>query len=142
VKLASLTAHRLDRPLLQATQGRFSLGGFLTGLPVAILTTRGAKSGQARSLPLVVIPDGDKVILVASNWGGKNYPAWYHNLRAHPNATVMYRGESRTYIAREAREEEYKKYWRRAVELYSGYATYRTRTGGRPIPVMVLDPPV
>lgn len=141
-KLASLTAHHLDRPLLQATRGRFAPGGFLTGLPVAILTTQGAKSGQARTLPLVVIPVEDKVILVASNWGGKSYPAWYHNLRAHPNARVMYRGETRACTAREATGEECETYWQRAVELNPGYAAYRTRTGGRPIPIIVLEPPV
>lgn len=139
-KIFSYTFHHIDRPLLQATDGRFALSSLLGGLPIVILTTTGAKSGQPRAIPLIAIPDGEKIFLIASNWGGKNYPAWYHNLRANPRATVTYGGKTRAFVAHEANGKEYETYWQRAVDLYKGYALYKTRTGGRPIPIMVLEP--
>lgn len=132
--------HNVDRTALRLTRGRFAPGEWATGLPVAILTTKGAKSGQPRALFLVAIPDGDKVVFIASNWGGKQYPAWYHNLRAHPQATVTYHDETRSFVAHQAQGEEYDRYWQQAVNLYSGYGEYKKRTGGRPIPIMVLEP--
>jgi deazaflavin-dependent oxidoreductase (nitroreductase family) len=76
--------HHLDRPVLRLSRGRYSLTRLLAGLPVVTVTTIGAKSGQPRSLPLVALPDGEHVILIASNYGQKHHPAWYYNLRAHP----------------------------------------------------------
>lgn len=140
-KVFSFFFHHVDRTALRVTRGKFSPGAQAIGLPIVILTTTGAKSGQPRALPLLAIPDGDKVIFIASNWGGTKYPAWYHNLRAHPQCTVTYRNETRAFSAREARGEEYDRYWQQAVNLYKGYAEYKTRTGGRRIPIMVLEPP-
>lgn len=139
-KLFSLTAHHLDRPLLRATNGRFAMSGLFTPLPLVMVTTIGAKSKQPRTSPLLAIPDGEKLFLIASNWGGANYPAWYHNLRAHPKVSVTHNGETRHYRAHEAKGGEYEAYWRRAVDAYHGYAAYKTRTKGRPIPIMVLEP--
>jgi deazaflavin-dependent oxidoreductase (nitroreductase family) len=139
-KLFSLFFHHVDRTVLRLTGSKFAPGEWATGLPVAILTTTGAKSGQPRALPLIAIPDGDKVIFIASNWGGKHYPAWYHNLRAHPQATVTYHNETRAFVAREAQGKEHDRYWQKAVNLYKGYGEYKKRTGGRPIPIMVLEP--
>lgn len=139
-KTFSWIFHHVDRTALRVTNGRFTLGGWGTGLPVAILTTTGAKSGQPRAIPLLAIPDGNKIIFVASNWGGTKYPAWYHNLRAHPQCTVTYRNETRAFVARAAHGDEYAHYWQKAVVLYKGYAEYKKRTGGRPIPIMVLEP--
>jgi deazaflavin-dependent oxidoreductase (nitroreductase family) len=138
-KLFSLTFHHIDRPILQASKGRYALSAWLTGLPIVVLTTTGAKSGQARAIPLIAIPDGDRAILIASNWGGPHYPAWYHNLRVHPRATITFGGETTTYVAREVVGKEYDAYWQRATDLYKGYAAYKTRTGGRPIPILVLE---
>lgn len=138
-RLASVLMHRIDRPVLNATQGRFAPSAMLTGLPVAIVTTTGAKSGLARLIPLVTIPDGDRLFLIASNWGGTSYPAWYHNLKAKPQAKVMTGGETKTYRAHEANDDEYARYWKKAVGMYAGYEGYKARTGGRPIPIMVLE---
>lgn len=132
--------HHLDRPVLRLTQNRSSLTGALAGLPVVTLTTTGAKSGQPRSVPLVAVQDGDRLVLFASNFGQKHYPAWYYNLRAHPQATVTWRGQTRAYQAREAEGKEREDYWKRAVKLYAGYAAYEKRVGQRHIPIMVLSP--
>ena len=79
-------------------------------------------------------------MVIASNWGRSNHPSWYHNLRANPEVTLSMKGHTRTYVAREATVEDRERYWRRAVDLYKGYAFYQQRTGGRKIPVIVLTP--
>lgn len=139
-RLFSITAHHIDRPFLRYSKGRISLSGILTGLPVLTITTTGAKSGQPRTIPLLSIPDGDDFILIASNFGQSHHPAWYHNLRAHPEATVLIDGRNTAYAAHETSGDERERCWRRAVDLYPGYAAYATRTNGRRIPVMVLRP--
>lgn len=133
-------AHRLDRLVLRLSGGRTTAVGLLAGLPLVTLTTIGAKSGQLRSAPLVGIPDGDKLILVASNFGQKQHPAWYHNLLKNPHASVAIGGAARECVAREATGAEYDRYWQLAVSLYAGYAAYKQRTGGRRIPILVLTP--
>ncbi len=134
----SYTAHHIDRPFLRYSGGRTSLTSILTGLPVLTITTIGAKSGQPRTLPLLSIPDGDDFILIASNFGQSHHPAWYHNLRAHPEASVSLAGRTAAYIAREVFDAEREACWQRALAMYPGYAAYAERTGGRRIPVMVL----
>ena len=126
--------------MIRLTHGQQSLTNVLSGVPILTLTTIGAKSGQPRSVPLVGIPDGEKIVLFASNWGRTFYPAWYHNLRANPEAQVTWAGQTRTYVARAADAAERARYWQQAVNLYPGYAAYERRTQGRPIPVLVLTP--
>ena len=126
--------------MLRFSRGRYSVTSLLAGLPVVMVTTVGAKSGQPRSLPLVAIPDGENVILIASNFGQKHHPAWYHNLRAHPEVHLTYAGQTVAYTARETSGEERERCWRRAVDLYSGYPLYERRAASRRIPVMLLVP--
>ena len=68
-------------------------------LPLVTLTTIGAKSGQLRSTPLVGIPDGERLVLVASNFGQGHHPAWYYNLVKNPSASVTIAGATRNYVA-------------------------------------------
>lgn len=126
--------------LLRLTGGRATLTSLLTGLPVVVLTTRGSHSGQPRHVPLVPLFDGQAVVLVASAFGSRRHPAWYHNLRADPRATITVYGRPAPYLARPATEEEYRRYWAMAVTNYPGYAVYRRRSGARPIPILVLTP--
>lgn len=133
-------APRLDRVVLQASGGRTTAVGLLSGLPVITLTTIGARSRQPRSVPLVAIADGAQFVLIASNFGQKQHPAWYHNLRKNPHAVVTHSNRQRNYLAREAEGEEYDRYWQQAVRLYAGYAAYQERAGGRRIPILVLAP--
>ena len=134
------TLHHFDRPVLHFSRGRYSLTSLLAGLPVVTATTIGAKSGQPRSLPLVAIPDGEHVILIASNYGQKHHPAWYYNLRTHPEVQLTYEGQTMTYLARETSGEERARCWQRAVDLYSGYARYKEQAGQRQIGVFLLTP--
>ncbi len=134
------TLHHLDRPILRLTGGRQSMTNMLSGLPVVTVTTIGAKSGQLRSLPLVAIPDGENVILIASNYGQKHHPAWYYNLHAHPEVQLTYEGQTVAYTARETSGEERERCWQRAVDLYAGYASYKERAKHRKIGVFLLTP--
>jgi deazaflavin-dependent oxidoreductase (nitroreductase family) len=136
----SRTLHRLDQPILRWSDGRYSAASLVAGLPMISLTTTGAKSGQPRTVPLVAIPDGRRLILVASNWGRPRHPAWYHNLKAHPGAQVTVDGRTAAWTARELAGEAREAAWQRATALYPGYAYYAQRNGGLRIPVLVLEP--
>jgi deazaflavin-dependent oxidoreductase (nitroreductase family) len=125
---------------MEQTGGRHSLTSLLTGLPVVMMTTRGARSGQLRRVPLVPLVDGEAVILIASAFGSPHNPAWYHNLQAFPQATLSTNGESGIYRARPASAAEWSRYWQMAVETYPGYAAYRARCPEREIPILVLTP--
>jgi deazaflavin-dependent oxidoreductase (nitroreductase family) len=135
----SRVLHRADAFLLRLSRGRMTFAQF-TGLPIIELTTTGAKSGKQRTLPLTGLPDGDKYALIASNFGQKNNPAWYYNLRANPECIVRKDGLIEKYIAREADEGENKHYYDMAISYYIGYAAYKQRAAHREIPVMILEP--
>jgi deazaflavin-dependent oxidoreductase (nitroreductase family) len=131
--------HHLDRPFIYFSKGRASLSSILTGIPVVVVTTTGAKSGMPRRLPLFCIQDGENFILIASSFGRKNHPGWYYNLVANPTCQVMFEGEDMGYMAREAEGEEREKYWQQAVDTYVGYKNYADWAKHRRIPVMVLE---
>ncbi len=140
-KLASRLLPRIDRTVLRLSGNRFTFSSAVSHVPVVMLTTTGAKSGLPRTVPLLAFPDGDKIALIASSFGNTKHPAWYLNLRANPRATLAFHGEpARPYIAREASGVEREAYWQRAARAYPGYNAYKERTGGREIPVVVLEP--
>lgn len=127
----------IDRLLLRLTRGRVSV---TIGQPMGLLTSIGAKSGQRRTTPLLYTVDGANIILVASYGGQPRHPAWYYNLRAHPEVTFLWAGHERTYIAREVAGDERESLWRKAAARYPGYNVYQQRTGQRQIPVFLLTP--
>ncbi|HUE98236.1 MAG TPA: nitroreductase/quinone reductase family protein [Anaerolineales bacterium] len=130
--------HRLDKALLRLTKGKFT-GSEILGWNIIQLTTIGAKTLQPRIMPLIALFDGEKIVLIASSFGRKHNPAWYYNLKAHPECMVQWRGGVGSFIARETDGDEYKKYWKMGVLSYAGYEKYKSRAG-RKIPVMVLEP--
>lgn len=132
------TVHHIDAAVFRASGGRTTASATLTGLPLITLTTTGAKSGQPRSVPLVGIPDGERLILIASNWGQAKHPAWYHNIKANPAVTVSHGGKTRHYTARELAGAERAAAFARAAALYPGYDGYAQRAG-REIPVVGLE---
>ena len=140
---ASFFAHTLyhvDRPLLRLTKGRVSLPALLLGLPTVMLTTTGAKSGRQLTTPLLGIPAGEKLVLIASYYGSPRHPAWYYNVRANPRVHLVMPGKEGWYTAEEASGAERERLWQQAVSVYSGFAAYRRLAGGRTIPVIVLTP--
>src|SRR3954470_21652690 len=74
-------ARRLDRPVYKVTRGRHTLASLISGIPVVMLTTTGAKSGEQRTVPVLGLPTPAGTAVVASNFGQRRHPAWYHNLR-------------------------------------------------------------
>jgi len=133
--------HRIDRATWRLTGGRALFSALISGLPVLQLTTRGARSGQLRTLPLLGIPDGDAVVVIGSNYGQRRNPGWVFNLRAHPAARIRFEGRERDIVAREltgaARDEAYE----RGIAVYPGWIAYRRRAAPRVIPVFRLERP-
>src|SRR5262245_45981750 len=82
----------LDRMLGQLTSGRFVALG-IRDLPSLLLTTTGRVSGKARVTPLLYVADGGGFVVIGSNWGRPEHPAWSGNLLAQPLATVTLGGE-------------------------------------------------
>jgi deazaflavin-dependent oxidoreductase (nitroreductase family) len=129
-------ANRIDRVLLPATRGRLSSA---PGRQVLLLDTIGAKSGERRRTPLQFVRDDDHVVLIASRGGDVKHPAWFHNLKKNPQVHLVGPRITGDWRARVAQGEERKRLWRIAADYYPGYDTYTTRTGGREIPVVVLE---
>ena len=110
------------------------------GLPMLLLDHVGAKSGIERTSPLLYLPDGDDLVIVASKGGYPQHPAWFHNLMANPDVAVQVQGERLPVHAREAKPAEYDRLWKLAVAGYRGYEDYAARSKGRKIPLVVLEP--
>jgi deazaflavin-dependent oxidoreductase (nitroreductase family) len=105
-----------------------------------MLTARGARSGQPRSTPVLYFSDADDVVLIASSFGRERHPAWYHNLRAHPDASLRVGRHHGHYRAREAEGEQRERLWSLANRVYPGFDDYQRRASHRRIPVVVLSP--
>ncbi|MCM3882599.1 nitroreductase family deazaflavin-dependent oxidoreductase [Frankia sp. R82] len=114
-------------------------GNDLKGVPVIILTTRGAKSGKIRKTPLMRVEQGGAYAVVASQGGAPKHPVWYHNIVADPHVELQDGADRRDYVAREVTGDEKDRWWDRAVAVWPDYADYQRRTD-RVIPVFVLEP--
>ncbi len=118
---------------------RRSLTSLGTDFPLCYLTTTGRRTGETRTVPLLYVADGERVVLIASNWGQPNHPAWALNLDANDEARVSIDGVQRSYRSRRATPDEDDRYWREAVAFWPGYDDYRERAR-REIWVFVLEP--
>ena len=112
-------------------------GPFL-GRDVLILTTKGAKSGEVRSTPLVYTRDKEHHVIVASKGGAPTNPHWYHNLKAHPVVTVETGGEKFQARANVIDGDEYERLYKQHADINPGFWDYRKKTS-RKIPVIVLE---
>ncbi len=111
-----------------------------TGLPIIVVTTRGATSGKVRKSPVMRVEHGGEYALVASKGGAPENPAWYHNLVAHPDEVTIQDGpEPFGVTVREVTGEERALWWERGVAAYPPYAEYQQNTD-RQIPVFVATP--
>ena len=137
--MLSYTLAPLDKLVHRATKGRATAAGVLTGLPVVMLTTTGAKSGKQRTAPVLGIPVGDDLALIAGNFGQKTSPGWGHNLAANPAATVSFDNTSVDVTARQADEAETEETFAVAAPIYGGYAKYSERVSPREIKVFLLE---
>ncbi|MFF5896845.1 nitroreductase family deazaflavin-dependent oxidoreductase [Streptomyces argenteolus] len=114
-------------------------GMTLRGMPVILLTTRGARSGKIRKTPLMRVEHDGEYAVVASLGGAPKHPVWYHNVRADPRVELRDGTRRQDMVAREVTGEEKALWWGRAVEAFPDYADYQTKTD-REIPVFVLSP--
>ena len=133
-------ASRLDPILMKVTRGRLST---FASAPVVLLTTTGRRSGRTRTVSVLYYTEGEDVIVIASSFGRAKHPGWYHNLRAHPRATLTARGRTGAYLAHQVDDPpERLRLYRRAEALYSGWREYEARAGaaGREIAVFRLSP--
>ena len=105
------------------TNGR--IGAKLLWFPAALITTTGRKSGRPRTTPTLYLDDGDRVILPASFGGRDSDPAWYLNLESNPEVHVQIRSRHLDLRARDATEDERKRYWPRLIRMYPPYRGYR-----------------
>lgn len=114
-------------------------GTTLRGLPVIVLTTRGAKSGKLRKTPLMRVERDGSYAAVASLGGAPKHPVWYHNVVADPHVELQDGPVKRDMVAREVTGDEKALWWERAVAAYPDYTDYQKKTE-RQIPVFVLEP--
>lgn len=105
-----------------------------------LLTTTGAKTGQPRIAPLMLVTEGNRIIAVASKGGAPKHPDWYLNLLAHPQVTVEVGNEKFETTARVLTGTEREQAFQRAVEVFPPYGEYQKKTT-REIPVIALERP-
>lgn len=112
-------------------------GTTMRGMPVIIVTTRGAKSGKLRKVPLMRVEHHGEYAAVASMGGAPKNPLWYFNLVANPQVVVQDGTMVQTMTSREVTGQEKVTWWRRCVAAFPDYADYQAKTE-RDIPVFVL----
>ena len=111
----------------------------IKGRPVILLTTRGAKTGKLRKVPLMRVEHEGTYAIVASLGGAPKHPVWYFNVQAEPHVELQDGTVTRDYTAREVTGDEKALWWKRAVATYADYEDYQRKTD-RQIPVFVLEP--
>jgi deazaflavin-dependent oxidoreductase (nitroreductase family) len=127
---------KLDPLLLRLTRGRLAT---TLVFPTALLETRGARSGTRRRNAIIYFHDGDRVTIVASNAGAPRHPAWYHNLRAHPDVTFGGIPMLATIVDDKTEQE---RLWNLADRVFPAFANYRYDAAktSRTIPLIQLTP--
>ena len=128
---------QVDRFVHKITGGRVILTSLY--IPVLLLHSIGRKSGQERSTPIATMPDGDNWVIVGSNYGRENHPAWTYNLIANPDARVEFKGKTYAVKAHMASPEEKATLWPRIVKVWPNFDKYSERSGGRELRVFILE---
>lgn len=126
-----------NRQLIEEFRANRSKGQ-IEDRPRLLLTTRGARSGQLHTTPMMYILDGDSLLVIASNAGAPTHPDWYRNLVAHPEVTVEYRAEIFDATAAVAEGAQRERLWSKLVGLYPFFAEHQAKIT-RQIPVIVLS---
>jgi deazaflavin-dependent oxidoreductase (nitroreductase family) len=132
--------HHVDRPVHRMTRGHRTFASIVSGLPVVMLTTTGARSGTPRTVPVVGLPTPDGLAVIASNYGQTHHPGWYYNLRADPTGTVTVDGLTRAFHATLAEGEVRARIWQEGLRVYPGWSQYERRASHRQIAIFVLEP--
>ena len=127
-----------DKVITEFRANNGKVGGYFANASMLLLTSTGAKSGQTRTSPLVHTTDGERIVIVASKGGAPTNPDWYHNLLAHPIATVEIGTERFQMRASVTAEPERTRLYAKMVEVMPGFADYERNTS-RKIPVFTLE---
>ena len=114
-------------------------GHIMNGVPCALITHRGRRSGRLRRTPVVYGRDGDRIVIIASRGGSDHHPSWFQNLQAEPSVHVQVLGEHFDLKARVAEGSERATLWEMMVGVYGDFADYQKKTE-REIPVLILEP--
>ncbi len=114
------------------------VGGPFAGRPMLLLTSRGAKSGEMKTTPLVYSKDGDRIVVIASMGGAPRHPAWFFNLKANPDVTLEVGTEKFSARASEAEGEERDRLYAAQAAEMPAFADYQAKTTRR-IPVFTFD---
>jgi deazaflavin-dependent oxidoreductase (nitroreductase family) len=128
---------RIDPTLIRLTDGRLSS---VTPFPALLLSHTGARTGVTRTTPVVYFTDAGRVIVIASNLGAPNNPAWYHNIKANPEVTLLGRGFKGSFLAEEMVGPERDRLFHLAAGAPSPYGHYQQSAAGRPIAVIAFRP--
>ena len=116
-----------------------STGAGPSGLPTLLLTCIGRKSGEQRTVPLVFLQHGDKMVIVGSLAGYDKHPTWYLNIGANPKCSVQLDRRKMTAVARDATDEERKELWPKLTAIFPVWGYFQKQTD-RPFPIVVLSP--
>ena len=131
--------HAYNQELIEAFRAnRGKTDGPFAARPLLLLTTIGARSGQERTSPLMYIPDGGHLLVLASNFGAPKHPDWYHNLLVHSSVTVEVGSETYRARASTLRGIEREQTWTRIVERSPSLVQLQATTR-RQIPLVALQ---
>lgn len=114
-------------------------GVTIRGLPIVLITYRGAMTGKVRKTPVMRVEHDGRYAAVASQGGAPTHPRWYYNLRSDPAVELQDGPRRWDMTARELAGDERAQWWERAVAAYPPYAEYQQKTD-RQIPVFILEP--
>jgi deazaflavin-dependent oxidoreductase (nitroreductase family) len=128
---------RIDPILIRLTGGRLS---FVAPFPALLLSHTGAITGVTRTTPIVYFTDAGRIIVLASNFGATNNPAWYHNVKANPEVTLIGRGFKGPFLAEEVVGAERDRLFHLASGASSPYRHYQQSAPARPIAVIAFHP--
>ena len=127
----------VHRAVYRASGGR--VAGKVWGLSILLLTTTGRRTGATHTTPLCFYPDGENLVVVASNGGLEWFPSWWLNLKEHPRAEVQIGRARKAVVARAADPEERARLWAEITAIAPGYLEYERRAP-REIPLAILEP--
>jgi deazaflavin-dependent oxidoreductase (nitroreductase family) len=114
-------------------------GNTMKDLPVIVLTTKGARTGNIRKSPLMRVEHDGKYLIVASLGGAPSHPVWYHNAVANPTVEIQDGATRQDMATRELDGDEREVWWKRAVDAFPPYAEYQEKTS-RVIPILICEP--
>jgi len=114
------------------------VGYMWNGATACLLTTRGRKSGEERTIAIIFKQVGDRYAIVASKGGAPEHPHWYRNILADPQVKLQIKGKKFDGIARTAEGAEHDELWAASCDQWPNYNVYQSRTTRR-IPIAVVE---